>query len=44
MVHNNGGNYAFVDGHSKRIALNPLNYVTQSSAGYYFMTYFTMDQ
>ncbi|CAN5719566.1 hypothetical protein BH11ARM2_BH11ARM2_27260 [soil metagenome] len=43
-VHNGGGNYAFVDGHSKRIAKNPLNYVTQSSVGYYFMTYFTMSE
>jgi len=44
-VHNNGGNYAFVDGHSKRITLNPLNYVTKSSNGnYYIMTYFTMSE
>ncbi len=43
-VHNGGGNYAFVDGHSKRIAKNPLNYVTLSSGNYYFMTYFTMSE
>jgi len=43
-LHNGGGNYSFVDGHAKRIAKNPLNYVTQSSGGYYFMTYFTMSE
>jgi len=44
-VHNDGGNYSFVDGHSKRIAKNPLNYVTQSTNGpYFFMTYFTMSE
>ena len=43
-LHNGGGNYAFMDGHSKRITRNPLNYVTQSSSGYYFMTYFTMSE
>ena len=43
-LHNDGGNYAFVDGHSKRIARNPLNYVTLSGGGYYYMTYFTMSE
>lgn len=44
-LHNGGGNYSFVDGHAKRIAKNPLNYVTQSSNGaYWFMTYFTMSE
>ncbi len=43
-VHTGGGNYAFADGHSKHITRNPLNYVTQSPGGYYFMTYFTMSE
>jgi prepilin-type N-terminal cleavage/methylation domain-containing protein/prepilin-type processing-associated H-X9-DG protein len=44
-LHNNGGNYAFVDGHAKRIAMNPLDYVTLDSSGtYYFMTYFTISE
>lgn len=44
-VHNGGGNYAFSDGHSKRITLNPLNYVQLSTNGnYYIMTYFTMSE
>ena len=44
-VHNGGGNYAFVDGHSKRITRNPLDYVTKSSSGnYYIMTYFTSSE
>ncbi|HEY3782643.1 MAG TPA: prepilin-type N-terminal cleavage/methylation domain-containing protein [Fimbriimonadaceae bacterium] len=43
-VHNNGGNYGFVDGHAKRITLNPLDYVQKSAAGYYIMTYFTMSE
>lgn len=44
-VHNNGGNYGFIDGHAKRIALNPLDYVTLSANGaYYIMTYFTMSE
>jgi prepilin-type processing-associated H-X9-DG protein len=44
-LHNGGGNYGFVDGHAKRISKNPLNYVTKSSNGnYYIMTYFTMSE
>jgi prepilin-type N-terminal cleavage/methylation domain-containing protein/prepilin-type processing-associated H-X9-DG protein len=44
-VHNGGGNYGFVDGHAKRVTGSPLNYVTQSgNGGYYFETYFTIDQ
>jgi prepilin-type N-terminal cleavage/methylation domain-containing protein/prepilin-type processing-associated H-X9-DG protein len=44
-TYNNGGVYAFVDGHAKRITNNPLNYVQQSSQGSYFiMTYFTMSE
>ena len=44
-LHNGGGNYAFVDGHAKRITRNPLDYVTKSSIGnYYVMTYFTMSE
>jgi prepilin-type N-terminal cleavage/methylation domain-containing protein/prepilin-type processing-associated H-X9-DG protein len=43
-VHNGGGNYAFVDGHAKRISKNPLDYVTLSSGGYYIMTYLTMSE
>jgi prepilin-type N-terminal cleavage/methylation domain-containing protein/prepilin-type processing-associated H-X9-DG protein len=43
-LHTGGGNYAFVDGHSKHITKNPLDYVTLSSGGYYIMTYFTMSE
>jgi len=45
-LHNGGGNYAFLDGHSKRIAKDPRNYVSPSSsgAGYYIMTYLTMSE
>jgi len=44
-LHNGGGNYTFVDGHAKRIAKSPMNYVTKSSLGnYYYMTYFTMSE
>jgi prepilin-type N-terminal cleavage/methylation domain-containing protein/prepilin-type processing-associated H-X9-DG protein len=44
-VHTGGGNYAFVDGHAKKINRNPLDYVTQSTnGGYYFMTYFTISE
>jgi len=45
QVHNNGGNYAFVDGHSKRLTGSPLDYVTKSANGnYYIMTYFTASE
>ena len=44
-VHSGGGNYSFVDGHAKRISKNPLDYVTKSGGGnYYIMTYFTMSE
>jgi len=44
-LHNGGGNYGFVDGHAKRIARNPLDYVQLSTNGnYYIMTYFTMSE
>ena len=44
-IHNGGGNYGFVDGHAKRIARNPLDYVTASTNGaYYIMTYLTMSE
>lgn len=44
-LHNNGGIYGFVDGHAKRIARNPLDYVNfDSGGGYYYMTYFTMSE
>jgi prepilin-type N-terminal cleavage/methylation domain-containing protein/prepilin-type processing-associated H-X9-DG protein len=44
--HNQGGNYGFVDGHAKRIARDPLNYVQLSSGGggYYIMSFFTMSE
>ncbi len=42
-LHNNGGNYAFIDGHSKHITNDPRRYITHSGSGdYYFMTYLTM--
>ncbi len=45
-LHNGGGNYAFVDGHSKRITKNPTDYVQLSTngGGYYIMSYFTMSE
>jgi prepilin-type N-terminal cleavage/methylation domain-containing protein/prepilin-type processing-associated H-X9-DG protein len=44
-LHNGGGNYAFVDGHSKRISKNPMDYVQASSNGaYYIMSYFTISE
>jgi len=39
MVHNGGGVYAFCDGHAKRITGDPRHYISQSSSGYYYMTY-----
>ena len=40
QVHNNGGIYSFVDGHSKRITGDPRHYESLSSSGnYYYMTY-----
>lgn len=45
VIYNNGGVYAFCDGHAKRITNNPLDYVQLSSAGtYYIMSYFTMSE
>jgi prepilin-type processing-associated H-X9-DG protein len=45
QLHNNGGNYGFVDGHAKRITGNPLDYVQASTNGsYYIMTYLTMSE
>ena len=43
-LHSGGGNYGFCDGHAKHITRNPMNYVTLSGGGYYFMTYFTMSE
>ncbi len=44
-LHAGGGNYSFVDGHSKRISKNPLDYVQLSNQGaYYIMSYFTMSE
>jgi prepilin-type N-terminal cleavage/methylation domain-containing protein/prepilin-type processing-associated H-X9-DG protein len=44
-LHNGGGNYSFVDGHAKRIARNPLDYISLDSSGtFYYMTYFTMNE
>jgi len=44
QLHNNSGNYAFIDGHSKKIIGDPRHYITQTSSGYYYMTYLTSDQ
>ena len=40
-IHNGGGNYAFADGHSKRISGDPTHYVTETTGAnpYYYMTY-----
>jgi len=44
-LHTGGGNYGFCDGHAKHITKNPLDYVTLSSNGnYYIMTYLTMSE
>jgi len=45
-LHTGGGNYSFVDGHSKHITKNPLNYeqLSTTGGGYYIMTYFTMSE
>ena len=44
-LHNNGGNYAFSDGHAKRITGAPrhniMEYATTSNT--YFMAYLTYD-
>lgn len=39
QVHNNGGVYAFMDGHSKRITGDPRHYESLAPGGYYYMTY-----
>lgn len=39
QVHNNGGVYAFMDGHSKRITADPRHYESLAPGGYYYMTY-----
>ncbi|HEY3779756.1 MAG TPA: prepilin-type N-terminal cleavage/methylation domain-containing protein [Fimbriimonadaceae bacterium] len=39
MVHNNGGVYAFCDGHAKRITGDPRHYESLAPGGYYYMTY-----
>jgi len=44
-VHTGGGNYSFVDGHSKHITKDPRDYETQSANGSYFiMSYLTMSE
>ncbi len=39
--HANGGNYSFMDGHSKRITGDPRHYITQTTGAnpYWYMTY-----
>jgi prepilin-type N-terminal cleavage/methylation domain-containing protein/prepilin-type processing-associated H-X9-DG protein len=41
QIHNGGGNYAFVDGHAKRITGDPRHYITEYSttSNTYYMTY-----
>ena len=41
QMHSDGGNFTFVDGHSKRINHNPYRYETQGTDGKWFCTYFT---
>ena len=45
-LHNNGGNYAFADGHAKRITGDPRHYETEftTTSNTYYMTYLTFDQ
>jgi prepilin-type N-terminal cleavage/methylation domain-containing protein/prepilin-type processing-associated H-X9-DG protein len=43
-AHQQGGNFTFLDGHSKRIARNSQRYLSQTSDGAYFMTYHTIDK
>jgi prepilin-type N-terminal cleavage/methylation domain-containing protein/prepilin-type processing-associated H-X9-DG protein len=43
-LHTGGGNYAFADGHAKKITGDPRHYQTQASSGYWFMTYLTMNE
>jgi len=43
-VHSGGGNYAFVDGHSKKITGDPRHYITEytTTSNTYYMTYLDM--
>lgn len=41
QMHHEGGNFMFLDGHSKWIKGNAETYVKQSNTGQWFMTYFT---
>lgn len=40
-LHQQGGNFVFLDGHAKRISKNPERYLTQRADGKYFKTFFT---
>lgn len=41
---NSGGNFSFLDGHSKYIFKNPERHLTQDSSGCWFEEYFTYDR
>jgi prepilin-type N-terminal cleavage/methylation domain-containing protein/prepilin-type processing-associated H-X9-DG protein len=43
-MHQGGGNFVFVDGHSKKIARNAERYLKQRSDGKWYKQYFTYDQ
>ncbi len=43
-MHHGGGNYIFLDGHSKWIKGNPEAYLKQNAAGQWYEQYFTYDQ
>ena len=44
MLHNNGGNYGFVDGHSKHVVGDPRHYISQDPTGFWYMTYLTTSE
>jgi prepilin-type N-terminal cleavage/methylation domain-containing protein/prepilin-type processing-associated H-X9-DG protein len=43
-MHQQGGNFVFLDGHAKRISRNPERYLSQRADGKYYKTFFTFSE